>query len=184
MAMKLYTDYSNLCKLFCSVFRVKKLASNSYETINSVTNRNRKYANWAKLLVECVQCYGKIIVRNGKYYRGVNMKFIFKKFITRFHVPLSTTTDFLKATEFAGGDAGIVIELRKYSNAQDVSCFKCSSVSSYDRERETLFFGGDSILQISSICQWYNNRWTHYRSYLKTIGYILKLIKGTTIDKQ
>eukprot|EP01084_Bolivina_argentea_P243858 408693_1 len=72
-SIKLYTDYSNLCAAFCSVFRVKKLTSNSYETVKSLNRRNSKFANWAKLLIECVQCYGKLLIKNKKkvkYYRG------------------------------------------------------------------------------------------------------------------
>eukprot|EP01083_Nonionella_stella_P264577 897343_1 len=59
LSIKLYTDFTTLCKRFSNAFILKK-TQHSYETIESLTNRNCKYANWAKLLAETVQCYGKL----------------------------------------------------------------------------------------------------------------------------
>eukprot|EP01084_Bolivina_argentea_P144491 253490_1 len=157
-AVKLYTDYSWLCKIFCEAFRKKKISESEYERVQSVQRRNEKVANWARLLVEAVQSYGKFMTGKTRYYRGVTNEFIFKRFITKFNVPLSTTVNFTKATEFADGDKGLVMELKRYN--EYMPGFDCSIVSVFDEEREILFFGGDSIFQICSIYQWYDNQWS------------------------
>eukprot|EP01083_Nonionella_stella_P176738 619203_1 len=111
----LYTDYTWLCKIFCESFRRKRTAHGQCETIESVQSRNERVANWAKLLTESVQCYGTFMTEEAKHWRGIDMEFIFKRFITRFNVPLSTTTDFTKATQFSGGLGGLVLELQRYN---------------------------------------------------------------------
>eukprot|EP01084_Bolivina_argentea_P278567 475943_1 len=134
----------------------------------------------AKLLIECVQCYGHSLVANEKFYRGVNNQFLFKKFVTRYRIPLSTTSDFVIATEFAG-TYGLVMEIGKYDFAGAVSCFYCCSISWFDREREVLFFGGDCILQINCIYQMNNDtgNWSSYRHYIGGIRGILSMVKGS-----
>eukprot|EP01084_Bolivina_argentea_P215524 365911_1 len=69
-AMKLYTDYTSLNRVFCATFRLKKLTNGIYERIQSLKSRNAKFAIWSRLLVECVQCYGSLLSTNKKYYRG------------------------------------------------------------------------------------------------------------------
>eukprot|EP01084_Bolivina_argentea_P152769 266418_1 len=164
--------------MFCNAFRVKKLAKRIYESMTSLKERNRKYANMAKFLMECVQCYGRLFLGKKKYYRGVNKWFIFKKFVTRYHVPLSTTGNFEIATSFAESEKGLVMELRKYDNGHDISCFDCSISSSFDHEKEILFFGGNCVLQISSIYQVYNETWTSHRHHIESIQGIVSLTNG------
>eukprot|EP01084_Bolivina_argentea_P185996 320660_1 len=183
LGMKLYTDFTNLCTLFNNAFRLKKFAGSTYESVASLKNRNKKYANMAKWLVECVQCFGKLYLGKKKYYRGVNQQFLFKKFVTMFRVPLSTTSNFTMASNFSGGGKGLIIEMRKYADGRDVSCFYCATVSAFDSEEEVLFFGGNSVLRISCIYQIYNNKWTGYRSYIEAIQCILSLINGTMIKR-
>eukprot|EP01084_Bolivina_argentea_P132489 233807_1 len=101
LSIKLYTDYTSLCRIFCEAFRLRKITDTEYERLQSLKNRNRKVANWAKLLIESVQCFGRLRTNNKPYYRGVSSAFIFKQFITRYKAPLSTTTDFNKAAEYA-----------------------------------------------------------------------------------
>ncbi len=57
----------------------------------ALRNRNKTFAIWAKLLIECVQSYGTLASASKKYYRGRDKEFVFKKFIGRCYVPLSTT---------------------------------------------------------------------------------------------
>eukprot|EP01084_Bolivina_argentea_P258593 436020_1 len=114
-SIKLYTDYSWLCKIFCETFRLKKISKNQYERIQSAQFRNRKIANWARLLIESVQCFSKLRTAGKRYYRGVGNEFIFKRFVARFNVPLSTTIDFNKAVQFTEGN-GLVMELKVYNS--------------------------------------------------------------------
>eukprot|EP01084_Bolivina_argentea_P175775 304327_1 len=179
LSIKLYTDYMWLCKIFCEAFRLQRITQNQYERIQSLQKRNMKVANWAKFLIESVQCYGTFMRKKTKYYRGINADFVFKRFVARFNVPLSTTIDFSAAANFADEGCGLVIQLQRYNDF--VSCLDCSIVSDFDEEKEVLFFGSNSILQIASIYQWYNESWTSYRIYIQGIQNILKVSKGSMI---
>ena len=82
-AVKLYSDFTDLCAKFCTILRWadKKLIAG--------------IAHWARNLIETVQCFGSSLKSNGEkrtYYRGVNKSFIFKMIATRFNLPLSTTS--------------------------------------------------------------------------------------------
>eukprot|EP01084_Bolivina_argentea_P057493 105049_1 len=105
------------------------------------------------------------------------MEFIFKKFITKFNVPISTTTDFINATKFTELGNGLILELKRYN--EFLSGLDCSPLSVYDHEKEVLFFGSDAILQIVCVYQIYNNKWTSYRQYIKGIQNILNIAHGT-----
>eukprot|EP01084_Bolivina_argentea_P057275 104669_1 len=166
-----------MCNIFCKAFRKQKISKYHYERIESVIHRNEKIANWAKLLIESVQCFGKFQTGSTKFYRGIDLEFVFKKFITRFHVPLSTTTDFGKAAEFAQGAKGLVMELKRYN--EYISGLDCSMLSIFDVEKEVLFFGSDSIFQIKSIYQWYDNKWFSYRNYINGIQSVIKIANGS-----
>eukprot|EP01084_Bolivina_argentea_P234175 394257_1 len=162
---KLYTDYTQLNHKFCAAFRPMIFGPKMHERFNSLKSRNSKFAIWARLLIECVQSYGKLGQINAKYYRGVDQQFIFKNNVARFYVPLSTTVSMDRAAEFTGG-SGIVIEFKLYNHY--VSGFNCSVVSDFDTEKETLFFGYDTILKINSIYQ-YNHahrKWLGCKKYL------------------
>ena len=92
LALKLYTDFDALNTMFCEHFRLKKLSQNQFETVRSLVNRNRRFWHFAKLLVECVQCFGRLLVcKKSRFYRGIGRRFILKRFVARFHVPLSTS---------------------------------------------------------------------------------------------
>eukprot|EP01084_Bolivina_argentea_P239239 402141_1 len=161
-ALKLYTDYTKECGLFCSTLRCSTSPLEKKEMIKK-KKMIGEIANWAKLLSECVQCYGTKLQKK-KYYRGLNNVFNFEIFAVRFNLPTSTTSNFNKAVEFSDG-SGIVIELKKYRDRYDVYKLDCWKFSGFD-ERETLFFGGDTVLQISSIWQWYSKEWTSYKKYI------------------
>ena len=92
LALKLYTDFDALNKMFCEHFRIRKLTPHSFESVRSLVVRNGRFWHLAKLLVECVQCFGRLLVRKKtRYYRGIGQQFTLKRFVARFHVPLSTS---------------------------------------------------------------------------------------------
>ena len=92
LALKLYTDFDNLNHEFCDQFRLKVFSGNRDESILSIKKRNGRYFNMSKQLTECVQCFGQMLVgKKKRYYRGVSRAFVFSRFISRFHVPLSTS---------------------------------------------------------------------------------------------
>ena len=79
-AVKLYTDYSKLCKVFCTVLREGDPAEVA------------QIANMTQLLIETVQCYGTELTSDKTYYRGVTRTFMFRTIVSRFNLPQSTTT--------------------------------------------------------------------------------------------
>ena len=92
LPLKLYTDFDDLNHEFCDQFRLKVFGGNRVEEMRSIITRNRRYFNMAKQLSECVQCFGQLLVgKKTRYYRGVKRAFVFSRFISRFHVPLSTS---------------------------------------------------------------------------------------------
>lgn len=92
LALKLYTDFNELNGEFCEHFRLKQLTQNTMESAQSLAIRNAKFWNFAKLLTECVQCFGQLLMSKKKrYYRGINRLFLFPRFVARFYAPLSTS---------------------------------------------------------------------------------------------
>eukprot|EP01084_Bolivina_argentea_P007296 13713_1 len=101
-------------------------------------------------------------------------------FAARFNLPTSTTTNaFLAMDKFSSVD-GLVLRLCKYRQIYDVWKLDCSALSSFDEEAETLFFGGNTVLKISSICK-YVKKWTWYTKYIEPINAILRLIHGLSL---
>eukprot|EP01084_Bolivina_argentea_P033446 61864_1 len=160
IAMKLYTDFDTLNTIFCKAFRQIK-----DEGIQLVETRNEKVANWSKLLIETVQCFGEIqklqTKRKKKYYRGIKGALLFQRFITKFNAPLSTTEKFEKALNFE--ENGVVMQLGLYN--QNVSCFNAAIMSAFPNEKEMLFFT-KAILKLTSIYQYNQRQWQSYQKYI------------------
>ena len=92
MALKLYTDFDDLNHKFCEHFRLQNVKGNTLESPQSLAIRNGRYWNMAKLLTECVQCFGQLLIgKKKRYFRGINKAFIIPRFVARFHAPLSTS---------------------------------------------------------------------------------------------
>eukprot|EP01084_Bolivina_argentea_P075872 137498_1 len=181
-SIKLYTDYSWLCSIFCDTFRCRQVSQNQYERIQSVILRNEKVANMAKLLIETVQCFGTLMQKKRKYYRGIDNTFVFKRFITRFNAPLSTTTSFDSAKFFAVG--GIIMQLKAYKPQEHIAGFDCSSISDFDHEKEVLFFGSNFKIKIFSIWVLNIGKWRNYKNYLDGVQCIMNIADGTVNWKQ
>ena len=70
IALKLYTDFDDLNHLFCDQFR-----------IGDQTDDHSEWWNMGKLLTECVQCFGKLLIsKKVKYYRGLKMDTLARSF--------------------------------------------------------------------------------------------------------
>eukprot|EP01083_Nonionella_stella_P057751 151478_1 len=174
LSIKLYTDFTSLCKIFCKAFRLKKISHNRYERIESLMTRMRKVTNWARLLMESVQSYGTLRVTKAKYYRGLDSEFIFPRFITRHNAPLSTTYDLNKATSFSG-DRGMIMVLTMYDDY--TAGFNTCKLSAFSNEKEVLFFG--ATLRLRSIYQHYDNKWKNYKTHIEGIESIAKIANGS-----
>ena len=97
LALKLYTDFQQLNHKFCEQFRFPAKGGNIEGRLQILKKRNEQYWHMAKLLTECVQCFGKFLKycrgkkRKTQYYRGLKRPFMFSRFICQFHTPLSTS---------------------------------------------------------------------------------------------
>ena len=83
LALKLYTDFTKLCKKMCTVLRRGNKAE--------IT----QIAHWTSTLIETVQCFGTTFKREGSdktYWRGVDRTFMFRRIATQFNLPMSTST--------------------------------------------------------------------------------------------
>eukprot|EP01084_Bolivina_argentea_P228047 385240_1 len=172
VALKLYTDFSKQCAMFCSILR----KANKEEI--------KMIANWAKLLSECVQCYGSKLKysKQSAYYRGVSKVFHFEMVVMCFNLPTSTTTDSNVAfVKFCGNEAGLVLQLRQYKESYDVFKFDAAALSDFPDEKEALFFGGETVLRIASIYQSVGQKWISYQKYMKPLNVMLRLINGLSI---
>eukprot|EP01083_Nonionella_stella_P292274 994124_1 len=172
MALKLYTDYSNYCSTFCTILR------------GADDRKVAEIAHWAKLLTECVQCYGDSMQSQKTYFRGVNHVFYFEMFVARFNIPTSTTRDIIIASgKFSGGGAGFVLALRRYMQ-KDVIKFDCAAFSHFPDEQETLCFGGNTVLRITSIRHIAERSWMNYIKYIQPLNALFRMINGLTIANQ
>eukprot|EP01083_Nonionella_stella_P244939 852013_1 len=95
---------------------------------------------------------------------------------------MSTTTNYCVAARFSG-PTGLIIDLRQYSESYDVFQFVCSPLSTFPEEKEVLFFGGSTVLKITSILQVLDGKWENYRKYMEPMNAIMKLINGFTIKE-
>eukprot|EP01083_Nonionella_stella_P292272 994121_1 len=171
-ALKLYTDYSKLCSTFCAIFR------------GADNHKVAEIAHWGKLLIECVQCYGDSMQSQKTYFRGVNHVFYFEMFVARFNIPTSTTRDIIIASgKFSGGGAGFVLALRRYMQ-KDVIKFDCAAFSHFPDEQETLCFGGNTVLRITSIRHIAERSWMNYIKYIQPLNALFRMINGLTIANQ
>ena len=83
-SLKLYTDFTDLSAKFCAILRWADPVQIA------------EIAHWTRSLIETVQCFGSSLnddTVQKTYFRGVDKTFIFRMIATRFHLPLSTTSD-------------------------------------------------------------------------------------------
>eukprot|EP01084_Bolivina_argentea_P309420 535197_1 len=194
LSLVMYTDWSDLCKAFSATFRKEK----SYESINSVKQRNREYANWSKLLRETVEYYGQMgwcgspddIAWNkkhnrvkGPFFSGMSFLMVFPEYSIRLCGPTSTSKQVEVAARFASDD-GILIQLNNYGYfASDELCtFCCSWLSNYDSEDEYLFCGGYLVVKIESITIIDSQK--NYAEYCHALFYFDSMLKGIQFTHQ
>merc|ERR1719295_141483 len=138
----------------------------------SVIRRNQKIAHWAKLLIEVIHCFGKLYTPTKKFFRGVTGEFLFKRFITKFNGPVSTSTNLQKAAQFSTG--GLVMELHSYLDFNPG--LDCSYFGSEYDEKEILFF--DAVFQVHSIRHATQSKWFNYKQPIRQIQAMQRIAKG------
>ena len=78
--LKLYTDCDKLCAVFCAILR-----RGDPEEVAEI-------ANWCRVLIETVQCFGTEPANAKQYWRGVNRTFMFNTIVTQYNLPISTSS--------------------------------------------------------------------------------------------
>jgi len=170
IAIRLYTDFSGLCYKFCDAFRKK----NPLETIAATMRRNQKIGHWARLLIELIRCYGKVYPETKQFYRGITSEFLFKRFMTRFNGPVSTSTNLDKAIGFSTG--GLVMELRSCSHLDFNPGLDCAFFGSEFDEKEVLFFS--AVFKINTIKHALGSKWFNYKKPITHIRAIQRIAEG------
>eukprot|EP01084_Bolivina_argentea_P112299 200295_1 len=158
-AIILYTDNTVLCTKFSQSFR----AIFSYESLESIKQRNREYWWMSKALREAIQIFGddgygdpyddSINILTGPFYTGMSSERVVYSFNIRLCSPTSTSRQLSAAMKFAKGN-GMVIEFNNdgdIAGKKGLKAFNVSWLSSYPEEDECLFFGGDYRIRLKSI---------------------------------
>ena len=80
--------------------------------------------------------------------------------------------------------SGLVLRVGQYQDKDDVMKFECALFSCYPGERETLFFGGDTVLRIKGILQCADGKWVKYDKYMEPINAFCRMINGLSVKEQ
>ena len=80
--------------------------------------------------------------------------------------------------------SGLVLKVGQYQDKGDVMKIECEIFSCFPEERETLFFGGDTVLRVKGILQWATGKWRHYDRYMEPINTFCRMINGLSVKEQ
>eukprot|EP01083_Nonionella_stella_P005185 15036_1 len=132
---------------------------NEDETVTSIITRHSHFANWARLLRECVECFG---IKDSKDYMsgrlqlyfGLSKTAMFSSTRLCINAPLSTTLSYSVAIQFTNNQ-GIIVILNTtgnwFTSGNNLCCFECMFVSPYSQEYEVFFMGGYSTFEVQTI---------------------------------
>ena len=81
-------------------------------------------------------------------------------------------------------ESGLVLKMGQYQDKDQVMKFECAPFSCFAEERETLFFGGDTVLRIKGILQWAEGRWMTYDKYMEPINAFSRMMDGFSVRNQ
>merc|ERR1712176_12962 len=170
MALLFYCNYSKQQYEFTATFR--RIYWN--ETDDSLKKRHSQFHWWARLLRECVECFGTTMqfVDERVFYHGISKQMLFDS--TYFHVygPMSTTVELSVACTFAG--MGIVVDLLNKKNA--LPLFDCEYWSDFANEYERLFIGSLQPFTFETIHHLVLKQ--NYKNHVRAIGILMKVIQG------
>ncbi len=119
-------SYTNYTKLQYEFKRQGFRTLDANETESDVRARNREIANWCRLLMEGVHCFGSVMSKRKRRFHGINARLLVFNFEPEFQFPISLTTSWRIAKNFAT-ESGIVLVMKHgglhdtYSLELDVS---------------------------------------------------------------
>ena len=110
MALMTYTNWMELAaKLKRGCRRVRKR-----EKMETLKLRHSEVANWCRLLMEAVVCFGDILGDGAYLYHHIGCRLAFNQFVTQFHIPSSTTSRFAVAKSFGSRiEGGVLLKLSR-----------------------------------------------------------------------
>ena len=91
-------------------------------------------------------------------------------------------TQYSIALKFAT-ESGLLLKVGQYADKDDVMKFECELFSCFQDERETLFFGGDTVLKIKGIMQCLD-KWIRYDKYMEPINAFSRMMNGLSVMGQ
>eukprot|EP01084_Bolivina_argentea_P020807 38652_1 len=137
VAIMIYCNYDYLQNHFSSTFR----ALYSNESYYSMKRRNSNFWHLSKYLIESVYVFGnKSNDKNkiNKFYHGINKELYFQSTVAIFNGPLSTSSEFEVAVNFASNlSNGLVVELQPTPYTDYY--FSASWISDFSNEAEFIF---------------------------------------------
>ena len=77
-------------------------------------------------------------------------------------------------------NGGIVLTLKHYDDRYELIGFDCTPFSA-NPEKETLFFGGETVMKIDGIQQRVNAKWEKYDEWLEAVHAVFRLMNGLTL---
>eukprot|EP01084_Bolivina_argentea_P050697 93237_1 len=164
ISMMVYCNFNTLQQKFSETFR--KL--DEYETDQSLRQRHSNFYHLARLLRECVECFGMTWGVGCQFtrpmsitvYRGISKQFTFSSMNAFIFGPFSTTTDFAVATNFCNGQ-GMILELGmeayQWMSAiheniiTRLPFMDMCWISDFANEQEILFMSGSRSLLYKSV---------------------------------
>ena len=75
------------------------------------------------------------------------------------------------------------MKVGQYAGNDGVMKFDCEIFSCF-QEKETLFYGGYTVLRIKGILQWAEGKWRHYDKFMEPINSFIRMINGLSVEKQ
>ena len=170
ICLKLYTDFTFQQRIFKK--HCRRLQRD--EPMESVMQRNSEIAHWCRLLRESIMLYGETMSSSDVVYCGLNTPLIFRSLHQRFECPLSTTTQMTIAQQFAEGDCGVILKLKRAN--PKTRYFDVGPITSFEHEDERLFSG--STLKIDDI---YIDSQS-LKKYIKALRMLEQIANGHFVD--
>ena len=74
--------------------------------------------------------------------------------------------------------------MQQLRDKDKVMNFDCERFSCFAEEKETLFFGGETVLRIKGIIGWSQGQWMRYDKYLEAINVFSRMMDGFSVMDQ
>ena len=148
----------------------------------TVAARHSEYANWARMLRECVAVFGAAMRRTSAFYHALSRKATLGDLRVRFEYPLSVTSEASIATHFVARK-GVIAQLRRRESEMMAAprFVSCAWLSDAEYEREAvLCFVGATRLSVTAIFEVATS--LSYRAHLRGVEALNQLINGKPIN--